>query len=192
MTKLLAVCALAGIMTIGLSGCVVKIGDTSSDHGMMNNSSTELKMKDIMFAQMMIPHHEQAVELAVIAESNTTNPVILELSARIKGAQQPEIDQMTKWLEESGSGMEMSHEMAMPGIVSDEDMAAIRAARDAEFDRLFLTHMIAHHEGAIDMVNSMIADSANAEAKALGEAIVKAQTAEIAEMTALLAGQSHG
>jgi uncharacterized protein (DUF305 family) len=175
-------------MTIGLSGCVVKIGDTSSDHGMMNNSSTELKMKDIMFAQMMIPHHEQAVELAVIAESNTTNPVILDLAARIKGAQQPEIDQMTKWLEDSGSDMDMSHEMAMPGIVSDEDMAAIRAARDAEFDTLFLTHMIAHHEGAIDMVNSMIADSANAEVKTLGEAIVKAQTAEIAEMTALLAG----
>ena len=188
MKKFFAVTALAGLMTLGLSGCTINIGDTSSDHGMMDTSSSDVSMNDIMFAQMMIPHHEQAVELAVIAESNTTNPAILDLAARIKGAQQPEIDQMTKWLDDSGSGMEMTHNMAMPGIVSDKDMAAIRAARDSEFDRLFLTHMIAHHEGAIDMVNSMIADSANAEVKSLGEAIVKAQTAEIAEMTALLAG----
>ena len=69
----------------------------------------------------------------------------------------------------------------------EEDMAAIRAARDAEFDVLFLTHMIAHHEGAIGMVDDLLSDTTNAQAKALGRAIITAQTAEIAEMTVLLA-----
>ena len=186
MKKILAASALTGLLALGLSGCVINVGDDTSGHAMTDNSDSNFGMNDIMFAQMMVPHHEQAVELATIAETNTQNPAILDLASRIKNAQQPEIDQMKKWIKDSGSGMDMSHEMAMPGIVSDENMATIRAARDAEFDTLFLTHMIAHHEGAIEMVNNMIANSKNAEVKALGQAIVKAQTAEIAEMKALL------
>ncbi|MFM6968134.1 MAG: DUF305 domain-containing protein [Microbacteriaceae bacterium] len=186
MKKILAASILATSLALGLSGCVINIGDTTSDHGMMGNSSSEFGTKDIMFAQMMIPHHEQAVELAGIAETNTTNPAIRDLASRIKNAQQPEIDQMKKWIADANAGMDMSHDMAMPGIVADEDMAAIRSAHDADFDTLFLTHMIAHHEGAIDMVNNMIANSQNAGVKALGQSIIKAQTAEIEEMKSLL------
>lgn len=144
-------------------------------------------MNDIMFAQMMIPHHEQAVELATIAQSNTTNPAILDLADRIANAQQPEIDLMTSWLEESGAGLDMGHAMHMPGIVSDADMATIRAAMGDEFDRLFLTHMIAHHQGAIDMANDVLNTTSNADVTLLANSIVAAQSEEIAEMTALLA-----
>ncbi|MEY4396592.1 MAG: hypothetical protein RLZZ40_348 [Actinomycetota bacterium] len=191
MRKTILPLTLSALLAFGLTGCVINIGDTSNpQHGMMDGDSDTdagaLSMNDIMFAQMMIPHHQQAVDLATIAESNTKNVQVLDLAARIKNAQQPEIDQMQAWLDDSNSGMEMNHHMSMPGIVSDKDMAAIRAAHGAEFDTLFLTHMIAHHEGAVEMVNNLIANSANAKVKAMGQAIVKAQTAEIAEMKALL------
>lgn len=187
-TKLLPI-ALSGILAFGLAGCTINIGTTTdSQQGMMTDETGQFGMNDIMFAQLMIPHHEQAVELATIAESNTTTPAIRDLAERIKNAQSPEIEQMKGWLETAGSGMEMSHSMNMPGIVSDEDMATIAAAKGTEFDALFLAHMIEHHKGAIDMVNDLIAGSANPEVKSLGEAIISAQTAEIAEMEALLEG----
>lgn len=185
--------ALSGILALGLAGCTINIGETSgSQHGMMDgdndSESSQYSMNDIMFAQMMIPHHEQAVELAMLAESHTTTLAILDLASRIKNAQSPEIEQMQSWLDVDGTGMDMSHDMNMPGIVSDADMASIRAAQGEEFDILFLTHMVEHHKGAIEMVNDLIADSANSEVKALGQAIVKAQTTEIAEMEAMLYG----
>lgn len=180
----LATATLTALLAIGVSGCTQQVHvDTT-----VEQTTDSFGMNDIMFAQMMIPHHEQAVELSTIAGSNTANPVILDLAGRIKNAQQPEIDQMKAWLDASGADVDMGHQMHMPGIVSDADMTALRAARDAEFDTLFLTHMIAHHEGAIAMVNDLLANTTNAEAKALGAAIVTAQTEEIAEMTALLGG----
>jgi uncharacterized protein (DUF305 family) len=151
-------------------------------------SSDGFNGADTMFAQMMIPHHSQAVELATLAESNTTTPAILDLAARIKGAQQPEIDAMTAWLAAAGAmeGGHGAHGMSMPGLVSDADMAALEQATGAEFDALFLTHMIQHHDGAIAMANDVLATTANDDVAALGTAIVAGQTAEIAEMYALL------
>jgi uncharacterized protein (DUF305 family) len=180
MRRFLVTLALAGVLTTSLAGCAVD-GQSSS-----TGSNAAYDMNDIMFAQMMIPHHEQAVELATIAESNTANPVILDLADRIKSAQQPEIDQMQGWLDTSGSGMDTGHSMHMPGTVSDDDMATIRNARDAEFDALFLTHMIAHHEGAITMAQDVYGTTTRDDVTRLAEAIIAAQTAEIAEMKALL------
>lgn len=193
MRKIVLPLALSGILALGLGGCAIIIGDTSSgQHGMMDGDSDTdtgaFSMNDIMFAQMMIPHHEQAVELATLAETNTSDAMILDLAARIKNAQQPEIELMQAWLDDAGSGMDMSHDMNMPGIVSDANMATIRSAKEGDFDTLFLTYMIEHHKGAVEMVNDLIADSTNPDVKALGEAIVKAQTEEIAEMEAMLNG----
>jgi uncharacterized protein (DUF305 family) len=150
--------------------------------------SSDFDAADVMFAQMMIPHHSQAVELASLAEANTTNPVILDLASRIKGAQQPEIDTMTAWLATAGSSAvdHGSHGMSMPGMVSAADMAALEKATGSEFDALFLSHMIQHHEGAIDMANDVLATTKNDDVAALATAIVAAQTAEIDEMYALL------
>jgi uncharacterized protein (DUF305 family) len=160
-------------------------------HGSMSSdedASGPYSDDELMFAQMMIPHHSQAVELATLAESNTTTPAILDLAARIKGAQQPEIDAMTAWLAAAGAmeGGHGAHGMSMPGLVSDADMAALEQATGAEFDALFLTHMIQHHDGAITMANDVLATTANDDVAALGTAIVAGQTAEIAEMYALL------
>ncbi|RIV39361.1 DUF305 domain-containing protein [Micromonospora radicis] len=153
---------------------------------------------DQMFAQMMIPHHEQAVEMSDLAATRAADPEVKELAAQIKDAQAPEITQLRGWLAQWGAPMpttdghgtdhgspEMDHEM--PGMMSDADMARLEAATGPEFDRQFLTMMIAHHEGAITMGEEEIAEGANPEAKALAQQIVTTQQAEIDTMKKILA-----
>ena len=150
------------------------------------NDASDLSQNDVMFLQMMIPHHEQAVEMSTLAETNSTNPELLALAARIKAAHGPEIELMTKLLTDAGQAMMMDHSMGNNGMMGMDDMLALAAATGNEFDVLYLTGMIAHHEGAINMTNP-VASSANMEVKKLAENIITSQTAEIAEMTKLLA-----
>lgn len=138
-----------------------------------------------MFAQMMIPHHQQAVDMGTLAETRALNPAVKALAAKIKAAQAPEIVQMKGWLKEADAPLDMGHSMGMGGMLSEADMKQLENAKGAEFDKLYLTGMIAHHEGAIHMAQ-MVTDSRNPEVKALGDAIVATQTAEITEMKALL------
>ena len=151
-----------------------------------NQSASDFSGTDIMFAQMMIPHHQQAVDMSTLAETHTTKPEVLALAKQIKDAQAPEIKQMTTWIKSSGAGMEMGHDMGMGGMLSDEQMTALDNAQGADFDKLYLEGMIAHHEGAIEMAQ-MITGSTNAEAKELGGNIVTSQTAEIEKMKQMLA-----
>ena len=136
-----------------------------------------------MFAEMMIPHHEQAIVMSDIALTNTTNPEILKLAQEIKDAQEPEIAQMKSW-----DGVDASTHMGhtMMGMLDEQEIADLRAATGKDFDRLFLEGMIKHHEGAIDMAK-MIDDSKNSEVAELGKAIIATQTAEIEYMQSLLA-----
>lgn len=172
-----------------LTGCTINIGGTGMNDSMMGNSESTsgFSSNDIMFAQMMIPHHQQAVDMSTLAETRSTNPEILALAVQIKDAQAPEIKQMTAWLESAGAGMDMGHDMGMGGMLTDEQMTALSNASGAEFDKLYLQGMIAHHEGAIQMAQ-MIVGSNNAEAKKLAAAIISSQTAEIEKMKTLLAG----
>ena len=153
------------------------------------NSSNEYMGSDFMFAQMMIPHHEQAVEMADLALKVSTDADILALAREIRDAQAPEILQMEKWLEAPGMGMGhsmgMDNSMGMGGMLSDSDMRELKNSTGKSFDQSFLKGMIAHHEGAIYMT-LMIKDSKNAEAKALGKSIVTSQTAEIETMKEML------
>ncbi|MFG1761392.1 DUF305 domain-containing protein [Micromonospora echinofusca] len=146
---------------------------------------------DAMFAQMMIPHHRQAVEMADLAPSRAADPEVKRLAAEIKAAQAPEIATMSGWLSAWGrpvpspGGMpHMDH--GMPGMMSDADMTKLAAATGREFDRQFLTMMIAHHEGAITMARDELARGVNAEAKALAQQIVSTQQAEIDTMRKIL------
>ncbi len=191
----LSIVTVAMVSSLTLAGCTINVGAPNSDNGMMNGgmmgdseNSSGFSSQDIMFAQMMIPHHQQAVDMSTLAETHTTNPEVLALAQQIKNAQAPEIEQMTKWINGEGASMDMGHDMGMGGMLSDDDMTALSNATGADFDRLYLTGMIGHHEGAIQMAR-MITDSNNAEAKKLGEAIVTSQTAEIAKMKEMLAGQ---
>ncbi|WP_229402654.1 DUF305 domain-containing protein [Micromonospora okii] len=150
---------------------------------------------DVMFAQMMIPHHRQAVEMSELAETRAADPEVKRLAAQIKAAQAPEIATMTGWLTAwgrpvpphgSGHGMpEMDHEM--PGMMSDAEMSGLAGAGGVEFDRRFLTMMVAHHEGAISMAKEELAKGANADAKAMAQQIVSSQQGEIDQMRKILA-----
>ncbi|MCX4387017.1 DUF305 domain-containing protein [Micromonospora peucetia] len=147
---------------------------------------------DAMFAQMMIPHHQQAVEMADLAATRAADPEVKRLAAEIKAAQAPEIATMSGWLTAWGRpvpspGAEMPHmDHGMPGMMSDADMTKLAAASGREFDRQFLTMMIAHHEGAVTMARDEIAKGVNAEAKALAGQIVSSQQAEIDTMRKIL------
>jgi uncharacterized protein (DUF305 family) len=149
------------------------------------NASGTYTDDELMFAQMMIPHHSQAVTMSELALANTTNPEILSLATAIRDAQAPEIAQMQSWLEQSDySGTHAGH-MDMGGMLSDEELAELSAATGPTFDRLFLEGMIAHHEGAIDVL-SMIKNSTNSEVKKLYADILTGQSAEIEAMRSLL------
>ncbi|MDH6207362.1 uncharacterized protein (DUF305 family) [Aurantimicrobium minutum] len=182
--------ALAG--AISLAGCTINPGGNDSN-GMMdgdmmgnNKSASAFSGTDIMFAQMMIPHHQQAVDMSTLAETHTTNPEILALAKQIKDAQAPEIKQMTAWIESSGAGMDMGHDMGMGGMLTEEQMTALGNAQGAEFDKLYLEGMIGHHEGALQMAK-MIENSSNSEAKTLASNVISSQSAEIEKMKQMLA-----
>lgn len=147
---------------------------------------------DVTFAQRMIPHHAQAVEMSDIILAKTDIPAeVTALATRIKAAQGPEIAAMTSWLSawnepaEAAEGHTMSG--SMEGMMSGEDMNKLQTAQGTEAARLFLTQMIAHHQGAITMATSETVDGQSTDAVALAKAIVSDQEAEIQKMQDLLA-----
>jgi uncharacterized protein (DUF305 family) len=145
-------------------------------------SNSEYSTDDIKFAEMMIPHHEQAIEMSDIALLNTSNPEILQLAQEIKDAQSPEIEIMKSW---TGVNASMHAGHMMDGMLSESELADLRDAKGKAFDLLFLQGMIKHHEGAIAMAQG-VADSKNKEVSELSASIITAQQAEIAKMKELL------
>ncbi|OZM70673.1 DUF305 domain-containing protein [Amycolatopsis antarctica] len=148
---------------------------------------------DITFAQQMIPHHQQAVEMAKLVAGRTSNQQVIDLAAQIQQAQDPEIQTMTAWLQQWGApvlapmpGMDHSGHGSMPGMMSAEDMGKLEQSKDTAFDTMWLTMMVDHHQGAIDMATTEQQQGASAEAKQLAGQIITAQQAEIATMNGLL------
>lgn len=172
---------------------------TSSDGG---STSAQFNEADVQFVQGMIPHHQQAVVMAQMAATHASDPEVKNLAAEIEAAQSPEIATMTQWLQDwdkevpsasdsSMPGMEMgdgSHMDPgdMPGMMSDADLAQLDEATGADWDQMFLTMMIEHHQGAIDAAKTEQADGQNPDAVALAKKIEAAQTAEIATMESML------
>jgi uncharacterized protein (DUF305 family) len=150
-----------------------------------NHSGSRFSDDDVMFAQMMVPHHQQAVLMSEIALKNSTNPEVLALATQIRDAQAPEIKEMQGWLSAADSDLDEGHEMSMSGMLTKSEIENLRNSTGAPFDRLFIEGMIAHHKGAISMAD-LIDGSRNAAVKKLAGNIVKAQTAEIKTMEELL------
>jgi uncharacterized protein (DUF305 family) len=147
---------------------------------------------DVTFAQGMIPHHEQAVEMADMAlDPNVgAGPKIKDLATRIKAAQDPEIKQLTALLKAWNKPVAMDtsngHDMSsMAGMMSADDMKKLGTLKGAEFDKAWASMMIAHHKGAIQMSTTVKAGGSNSDALALAAKIATAQEAEIREMTPL-------
>jgi uncharacterized protein (DUF305 family) len=163
-------------------------------------ASAEHNDADVRFAQGMIPHHRQAVEMAEMAVNRAENPEVKALAEQIQAAQDPEINTMTGFLEAWGAEVPADGDMAgmdhssmagmsdMSGMMTPEQMDELRNATGAAFDTAFLQMMIAHHEGAISDSERELAEGVNPQAKDLATEIVTAQTAEIEQMRQLLQG----
>jgi uncharacterized protein (DUF305 family) len=191
-----------------IAGCAGSGNDTMAGHGAGNTSTptstsapagtaeTGHNADDITFAQQMIPHHAQAVEMAKLVPSRSQKPEALDLASRIQRAQDPEIQQLTAMLTKWGSapasasstpGMEHgSGGHSGAGMMTAEEMKQLEAAKGAEFDRMWMQMMIKHHEGAIEMARTELSKGSSSEAKMLAQKVIDAQQAEITEMQAMV------
>lgn len=153
--------------------------------------------QDVTFAQGMIPHHRQALEMAELAADRASSTQVKDLAARIERAQDPEIGKLTGWLRtwgedvpEEGATEHGSHGGGMAGMTDDAGMEELAKASGEAFDIAFLTLMVEHHEGAVDMAGTERDKGRYAPAKSLADDIVTGQSAEIAEMNELLGRSS--
>jgi uncharacterized protein (DUF305 family) len=174
------------IMVMALAGCA------SSEHGeMMEGHSTDasgdLAGADIMFLQMMIPHHQQAIDISDLALTKSADPELLALAKDIRDGQSAEIITMKAWLDKAGADLDPGHSMGhdMGGMLSESELAALEAATGKSFDLLWLKGMTGHHDGALHMA-TMITDARNAEIKSFGQAIVTLQSAQNKQMAAMI------
>ncbi|WP_406221205.1 DUF305 domain-containing protein [Streptomyces canus] len=149
--------------------------------------------QDVSFAQGMIPHHQQAIEMAELADGRAASTQVKDLAARVEKAQGPEITTMTGWLKawdekvpESMPGMDHSGMDGMAGMMDSADMGKLKKASGKDFDSMFLTMMVEHHEGAVEMATTEKSKGEYKAATAMAGDIVTAQNAEISEMRKLL------
>jgi uncharacterized protein (DUF305 family) len=183
-----AVIALA--TALALSACSGDPGSSGGSPASESPAASAVNSDDVMFAQLMIPHHDQAVEMSDdLLAKDGVDPAIVDLATQIRAAQAPEITTLRGWLSDwdatdDGIGG-MDH--GSGGMMSDDDMMKLRDAAGADAGPLFLTQMIMHHEGAIVMAKAELSDGKNADALALAETIVSSQSSEIAVMNDLLA-----
>lgn len=197
-TSLTALAVAAGLTVAGCSNTQTEgpaePGPATTSQASPHNSA------DVEFAQQMIPHHEQALEMAKLAPTRADSQEVKDLAADIEAAQDPEIQTMTGWLKKwgedapsgmgshtMGDGQMMDDDQMMgEGMMSAEDMTELEKASGAAFDRMFLTMMIEHHEGAITMAKDEQRDGKDTAAIALATRIESAQTEEIKLMRKLL------
>ncbi|MFG3122671.1 DUF305 domain-containing protein [Streptomyces sp. NPDC048201] len=172
----------------------------TGDHGAPAASTTAAgahNAQDVAFAQGMIPHHQQAVEMARLASGRSASAQVKALAARVEKAQGPEIRTMTGWLKSWGeeapmAGMDHSRHggmTGMSGMMSADDMTALENSTGAAFDRKFLTLMTAHHQGAVEMATTEKDKGRDARATRMADDVITAQSAEIKEMKGLLAAR---
>jgi uncharacterized protein (DUF305 family) len=183
LTALLALAGCAGTTSSGGMDNMPGMGSSASA-----SPAADVNDADMQFTMMMIPHHEQAVEMAdMVLAKDGIDERVLTLAEQIKAAQGPEIELMESWLDDWGTPMGDMDGMDHGGMMSDTDMEALEAATGAEASRLFLEQMIVHHEGAIEMAQDEIDNGQNLDVIALADNIIASQTTEIATMEDILA-----
>jgi uncharacterized protein (DUF305 family) len=175
---------------LGVAGCGKS--DSGSMPGMSHSStspSAGYNDADVMFATQMIPHHQQAVEMADSALQKATTAEVRKLATAIKAAQDPEIKLMSGWLTSWGKPVPTPGEHAghtMTGMMSPQEMDDLSKAKGSMYDRMWVTMMIKHHQGAVTMSKTEQTTGKDAAALALAKQIQSAQTTEIATMQRLL------
>ena len=169
--------------------------DTAAPSATATGSAEEISAEhndaDVMFAQMMLPHHEQAVQMSEMLLAKDDIPAeVTDFAQQVIDAQGPEIERMNAmlaaWDAEPMAEMGGMDHGGMSGMMSDQDLADLEAAQDTEAARLYLEQMTAHHEGAVDMAQDEVDNGQNPQAVALAEQVIDAQEAEITEMEQML------
>ena len=185
--------------SLALTGCG---DDTDSgtmpgmEHGQKSTSQTstvapagDFNDADATFATQMIPHHQQAVQMATMAARKATTPEVKELATAIKAAQDPEIKTLNGWLTSWGKPVPtVDHHGGpdMPGMMTEDEMSDLGNAEGSMFDRMWTQMMIEHHQGAVTMAKTEQTSGKNTEAIALAKKIETDQNREIATMQRLL------
>ncbi|CAM3684419.1 hypothetical protein GCM10009799_42800 [Nocardiopsis rhodophaea] len=189
------------LLPLALAGSVIlaACGGTGGDDDAAPATATaavDYNDTDAQFARMMIPHHEQAVEMSELAEKNRAGTQVRDLADKISAAQGPEIEKLKGMLKTWGEKPLSDGEVAdaMDGMMTPDQMADVKKATGDEFDNLYLELMVEHHEGAVEMARKEIDDGVNPEAMQMAEDIVDAQESEIASMKDMLgaSGASGG
>lgn len=199
-----------------VDGTVVQPGKPGEKSRTLDEAPTVAPQRandaDVEFARMMIPHHAQALEMTELAPKAGGSRTVRVLADRIDGAQRPEIVQMASWLREQGlkaptkaqiesgripmgrlgghgdHGSHGGHDVdSMPGMASEKQLAALRKARGKAFDKQFLTLMVLHHQGALEMASKVARQGSDPRINELASGIAADQTAEIDRMRQLLA-----
>lgn len=157
---------------------------------------------DHAFATNMIPHHEQAIELAAMVPDRSTNADVIALAAKISAEQEPEIKALRVFLvqwdenpdDDVSQGQHGGHggHGAMAGMVDEATMTKLQSLRGTEFDTLWLQSMISHHQGAIEMAEAEVANGQNEDVKRMAQTMIDTQQAEIAQMNQMLKGGGNG
>ncbi|MFI6456390.1 DUF305 domain-containing protein [Streptosporangium amethystogenes] len=160
-------------------------GRTARPGENLGESEARITAADVRFAEGMIPHHRQALEMAELVPARSSSPILRNLAERITAAQRPEIAAMTSWLKAIGRAPQ-GHEEHDEHAVTLEEMNRLRGARGAAFDTLFLTLMIAHHEAAVTMAGLQLREGADRAMLAVAKDVVSGQGIEIARMRRLL------
>ncbi|RYP82855.1 DUF305 domain-containing protein [Nocardioides guangzhouensis] len=153
---------------------------------------------DVAFVQMMVPHHAQALEMSALARTHARSPAVKALARRIEGSQGPEILTLSAWLqtrdiEVPKKGEDAEHydhgkhgHMEMQGMLTHEQLEALGRLHGTAFDRMFLRRMIAHHQGAVSMAQTVAVDGSDVQVSEIAADVQTGQQAEIDRMRAML------
>lgn len=196
--------ASAAALALALTGCITVNtgGDDRGGNGMpIGDLPDGVNQADAMFAMMMIPHHEQAIDMSeLMLGRDDIDPEIVALAEQIIAAQDPEIELMESWLDDwgvpsMGGAMGGGHgghggDQGPGGMMSDDDLGAIEEAPGDDAELLYLEGMIEHHEGAIDMAEDVLDDGESTEVAELADTIIETQQVEIDLMRDLVADRS--
>lgn len=144
--------------------------------------------QDVAFAGAMVVHHRQGIEMARLAQGRTTNPQVLAVAAQVESEHTPELAEMTRWLGEWGRPVPGASPSVggIAGLASPAQLAELRAAKDAAFDRLFLTLLVAHQEGGVSQSRDEQRTGADERARGLAEDMAVSEGERVVELRKLL------
>jgi uncharacterized protein (DUF305 family) len=180
----------AAVLALTLAaGCGSDNGDGGDATSPVPAAGAEFNEADVAFAQGMLVHHEQALEMAEMAGTAAADPELAELASQLSATLGPQITSMTDLLTVWGEPTEMDMDMpgmSMPGMASEEEMAALSETSGAEFDRMFTQMMVSHHGGALQMCQEVETGGVNPDVRELAATVKEEQSAQLDTLETML------